>query len=363
MFESGYQSNILDKTMGSVKNDKIIKEKNAKLNKLVAELTKLKTEKVDLEELIQQQKNKEINLQTEIDKFDENLKNIKMRKEDKINSMDEMVKNISNLETEIKDFKNASNVLYNEVTKLNKEISTVSDVAFKDFLKKVKAKSIEEYEGVNVKDFEEYSKIYQMHKESLSKVNFQIEQLGVNQSKKSIGILAKEKEDLVKELEELKSSLEEDKEELEKKTSQKDDLEKDYGDFKSKQNKNEFTLKKCEDELNLYKMRFHELSRLLQERKYDIKSTYAKLLHNFVMIDIIDDKKAQKLNDAVSLELELPRMIKKIKKFEDVKFDDLGLDEITLDSVDGLKTDLQKELESKQRLIENYERVSMLAPR
>lgn len=73
MFEGGHQSNIFDKTLGSVKQDKNIKEKKSELENTMKEISKINEEKCDLENKLKKCKADMITKETEVRLREENV--------------------------------------------------------------------------------------------------------------------------------------------------------------------------------------------------------------------------------------------------------------------------------------------------
>lgn len=363
MFESGYQSNIFDKTLGTVKNDKKIKELCSKLNTIKSELVTLNSEKDKHDSDIKKYKSELITKETERqmsesitlliernDKIRETIKELK----------DEEAKTVKEIKKEQEERKR----LNDEVKELNEKIGKVEDEKFTDFLKKAKVKTLQEFEGANIKDIEAQVMQKQAHQESLNRINAQIQQLGVEQCERTIEIFKTEQKDVEKDIIELNTKLEEVTGELTEKRNKKNDAQKEYFEIKKKREKEELSFKKEEDDFNIYKRRFHELSKIRQDKKYSIKQKYIAMLNYLVLLGRIDHKKAEKLNDKVDIQLEFADLVKNLQLFEDLEFEELEIEgEVKLEKVEKLKSELEKELSDKEKSIEDLERVSMFAPR
>ena len=77
IFEGGHQSNIFDKTLGSAKQDKIIKDLKVRLDKTVQELSTIIKNRKDLESSIKLQKADMITKETEIRLKEEHISNLR----------------------------------------------------------------------------------------------------------------------------------------------------------------------------------------------------------------------------------------------------------------------------------------------
>ena len=199
--------------------------------------------------------------------------------------------------------------------------------------------------------------------EKLNQIKTMIDQLGVEQISKSIQLLKSEEEEAKKSMTEIEQDLKELEEQFSTKADKKSEVDKDFVEFRKKQDKEERTIKKDEEELLMYKKRIQELEKCLQEEKYSIKSKYIAILKMMVMMEQITDKQAESSIEKVDLSLEVKEIFKKIKKF-DIDYESLEIDveKVTENDMRKQIAQLEKQLKDKEKAIEDFERVSMLAP-
>ena len=230
-------------------------------------------------------------------------------------------------------------------------------------MKKAKIENIQQFEGTNIKDFEENARQKQALHEKLNSIKTMMEQLGVDQITKSIQLLKSEEEEAKKCIEELEESVTDLDYQRLSKADKKTDVDKDFAEYKKMQGKEERSLKKEEEELAQYKRRIQELEKNLQEEKYSIKSKYISILKMMVLMEHINDKQAEKYIEKVDLNGSISEIFKKIKNFE-VDYSILEIDrrKIKQSEMSKLIDQLEKSLKEKEKAIEDYERVSMLAP-
>lgn len=114
---------------------------------------------------------------------------------------------------------------------ISKELSEIEAREFSGFLKKAKISSLSEFEGTNMKEFEDNVRQKQALIEKLYQVKTQIDQLGINQCLKSLEVLQAEEEEVKKNLAEVEASLAELEGKQNSKVSEKSEFDKTYVDF------------------------------------------------------------------------------------------------------------------------------------
>ena len=363
MFESGHHSNIFDKALGSVKQDKVIKEKRTALSKAMESLVDLKLEKTSIEDAINKCKTDMITKETQIRLLKENVNLMSDRDKEKRETAESMKKEILTVENELKTLLTERKELNKQVNAIQKEISEIESVEFSDFMKKAKVKSLVEFEGTNIKEFEENARLKQAYLDNLARVKHQIDQLGIEQCTKAIEMLKGEQNQITTKQEELEKELADLLAEMDSKVTDKNAAEREFNDFKKKKDKDEINMKKDEEELNLYKRRLQELEKTLQETKYLIKSKYIALLKKQVLDEKLTDKKAESLNNKLDLSLEIDKFVSKVKPFDiDYEILDIEVDKATQRTVTDYIEKLERLLKEKEKAIEDYERVSLLEP-
>lgn len=198
MFESGHQSNIFDKSLGGVKHDKLIKEKRNALSKAEEILSNLLTEKSNYEETIKKAKSEMITKETQIRLMEENMSHVTKLHEEKEDLIDKCKKEIIELEEELKQLNSQRKDYNKKLNSLQKELNEIEQDEFAEFLKKAKINSLSEFEGVNMKEFEENARLKQSYKDNLFNIRSQIEKLEIDKWLKANEILAAEEEEVNK---------------------------------------------------------------------------------------------------------------------------------------------------------------------
>ena len=363
MFEGGHQSNIFDKTLGSAKQDRVMKEKNQALSKVTESLAKFKTEKLNLEGEIKKVKSDTITKETQIRLMEDATTNMLNHQTDKEQTIIKFKKEIDMIEAELKTLHTERKAFNKQVNGLQKEIGQIEGEEFKGFIKKAKINNISEFEGANIKEFEENSRLKQQYVDSLNHIKHQIEKLGIEQCIKANELLEKEEQSVQNSIDELKGSLEKLEEQMGDKSQLKSEAEKDYTEFQKKKDKSENEMRKDEDQLCLFRRRIQELGKNLQEVKYELKSNYISLLKKLVLLEAITDKKAEKLSEKINLDLDVEQLLTKFEDF-DIDYSSLDIDDKTATEHQVAKyvEQLGNQLKEKEKAIEDFERVSMLAP-
>lgn len=365
MFESGHHSNIFDKDLGKMKHDKELKEKKGKLEIVMKALATLYEEKSKIESDVGNAKREMISMETKIKLIEETFNNISNFDKEKKETTEAMKFEISEIETELKAIHIQRADLNKLVNSIQQEISEIESTYFADFLKKAKIENISEFEGTNIREFEDNARLKQQYTENLNQVKIQIDQLGLEQCMKAIELLKNEENEVGIQLKSVEEELEKLKSEISSKADLKSEAARDVQDYKKKQDREDKTLKKEQDDLDTHKRRVQELQRQMQETKYELKSKYIKLLKKLVLIDIITDKDASKKYKKMDLTKDFEVIINDMEQFDFEYSEDFRIkdtEKAELSQVSNYMEDLQKQLKEKEKSIEDFERVSMLAP-
>jgi structural maintenance of chromosome 1 len=363
MFESGHQSNIFDKTLGGVKHDKLIRDKKVALGKAEDLLRNLLIEKGNYEELVKKAKSDMITKETQIRLMEENMAHVIKAQEERDKSVDEYKKEISELEEELKQLNTQRKDFNKKLNSLQKELNEIEQEEFADFLKKAKVDSLSEFEGVNMKKFEENARQKQIFKDNLMNIRSQIEKLGINELIRANEMLTAEEEEVKKTVERLEENIKTLTEELESKQSELESETKKANQFQRDREKDEVELKKDEESLGMLRHRTQELEKNMQEMKFTLKSKYTSFLKKLVLREIVSGKKAEKMMAKVDLNKPIEEVTESLQNL-DVTYINLDFDPENTSEKQLKKYIEEKEflLTEKEKAIEDYERVSMLAP-
>jgi chromosome segregation ATPase len=365
MFESGHHSNIFDKNLGKMKHDKELKDKKGKLETVMKVLATLNQERGKIESAIGDAKREMISKETKIKLMEETFNNMSNFDKEKKEATEAMKLEIAQIESGLKEVHVERTDLNKYVNSIQQEISEIEATFFADFLKKAKIDDISEFEGTNIKEFEDNARLKQQYTDNLNQVKAQIDQLGIEQCMRAIELLKTEETEVDNQLKLIEEELLKFKDEMSTNAGLKDNAVKDVHDFRKKQDREDRTLKKEQDDLDTHKRRVQELQRQMQETKYELKSKYIKLLKKLVLMETITDKEATKKYKKMDLTKDFAVIVGDMEEYEFDFGDDFrikGTDKAELSQVSNYMEDLQKQLKEKEKAIEDFERVSMLAP-
>lgn len=364
MFESGHHSNIFDKDLGKPKHDKEIKAKKDKLTKIQEAIDELKKEKAEFEKAINDGNKKLISQETQLKIIKDGMEGQEKVDKDREYTLEKLTKEQEILEKELKENTEERKERNSKLTGLQKELDKVESKAFEKFCSKLKISDISEYEGVNIKIFEENSRQKQSLQDDLNKIKFQIDQLGIEQTADANKMLEDEQNDIQSKLEEAESQRKEIEENIKQERDRFEIIEREFNATRDTIEREERSLEKDQTDLELTKKKIQDLEKMFNEAKHKLKAVFMKFLKNLVMRGTMTDKKAGKMYEKVDLEATVVKLNKQIIEVEYDVDENLKLDVETAseNSIKAKMNELNKALQQKEKIIEDYERVAMLAP-
>ncbi|CAI2368483.1 unnamed protein product [Moneuplotes crassus] len=364
MFKGGHHSNIFDKDLGKPKHDKELKLKKEKLAEILEKIHRTKEEKGSIEESIILGTKEMISKETQIKILEEGLESQRKVDTDREFNAKKLNDELEVLTAELKENIAERKERIKRLNSLQKDLHKIESQAFADFCDQNGFKDIGEFEGVNIKIFEENSRQKQSLLENISKIQLQIEQLGIEQSNQANEVLSKEKEEINRALEKDQNEKDEIEQRMGDIKESFDDTQKELQEGKKAFENEERNLEKAQNELESVKKRTQELSKIFNETKYKLRSAYFKFLKQLVIKGSITDKKAERAFKKVELESSVKSFLKSIEELDYEISSGVNID-FDRSSENVIKTriaELKKDLQAKEKSIEDYERVSMLAP-
>jgi len=143
-----------------------------------------------------------------------------------------------------------------------------------------------------------------------------------------------------------------------------ENIERDFHDTRKNIDKEERSLEKDQSDLEMTKKKIQDLEKMFNEAKHKLKAVFLKFLKNLVLRGTLTDKKAGKMFEKVDLESSVLKLNKQIVEVDYEVDENLKIEVSTAteNAIKNKMNELNKALQQKEKIIEDYERVSMLAP-